>query len=249
MLDTVRNWRAILKHNQTVLNKCIFFVQKFFPRTCCLCNSTDSMPDCGLCATCFALLDAPLCVCVRCGTALPQSLPACGFCLTRNWPIKELIAAGTYSWPLKEWVIALKHHQNLPLGRLMGECLSVRLKQRMATADYLIPMPLHLARLKSRGFNQASEIARVVSKKLQIPIAWDWAIRQKETLSQAELNATERRQNMHSAFAAKNISGAHVAIIDDVVTTGATSVALGETLLKAGAKEVSVWCVARVQKQ
>ena len=249
MSSTVLNWRAILKHTQGIVNSCSDFAQRLLQRKCYLCDFPIADGYCGLCAICIDLLPAPLHACIRCGTSLPQSLPACGYCLTQDWPIKELIAAGSYVWPLKEWIIALKHHQQLPLGRLMGECLSVRLQERAATADYLIPMPLHLERLKTRGFNQASEIARVVSKNLHIPIAWDWVVRSKETKSQAELNAADRRQNMRSAFTAKSLSGARIAIIDDVVTTGATSVALAETLLKAGAKEVSVWCIARVQKE
>lgn len=243
------NWRSLLKHGQGVVQSGLHLVTKLLRRKCYLCDFIVLDSYSGICPICFTLLPIPQYPCIRCGTALPQPLEACGYCLSQAWPITELIAAGSYAWPLKGWILNLKHHQQLADGRLMAECLSVRLQQCGATADYLIPMPLHLDRLKERGFNQASEIARVVSRNLHIPTQWHWAVRQKATKSQADLKAIDRRQNMRNAFIATVSPGATLAIIDDVVTTGSSSIALAETLLKAGAKEVKVWCVARVQKK
>lgn len=248
MSETIPKLGAILKHMGVILNSCSKIIQICrAQRDCYLCSSPTLSGDSGLCSFCLSFLPAPLYTCARCGLALPAPLPACGGCLTQEWPIKETIALGAYEWPLREWIVAFKHQQHLHLGRLMGEALSLRLQKAGASADFLVPMPLHLDRLKFRGFNQASELARVISKQLKIPIAWDWAIRAQATPSQADLSKEARRKNVRSAFKATVPRGARIAIIDDVVTTGSTCLALANTLLEAGAAEVKVWCVARVQ--
>lgn len=111
--------------------------------------------------------------------------------------------------------------------------------------DLIIPMPLHRKRLQERGFNQALEIAKPVSRALKIPI--DQAvIRSKATLPQSTLHADERKRNMAKAFTTtRSYAGLHVAVIDDVMTTGHTVTALAQLLIRHGAARVDIWCCAR----
>ena len=115
--------------------------------------------------------------------------------------------------------------------------------------DVLLPVPLHNARLQKRGFNQALELARPVARRLRLPIAENLCVRNKHTAVQSELDAVERRRNLHAAFeVTRSLAGVHVAILDDVLTTGATASALTLVLRQAGAATVQVWCLARAAR-
>lgn len=120
---------------------------------------------------------------------------------------------------------------------------------RVKNVDFpqlIIPMPLHPKRLANRGFNQALEIARPIAKALQIPLDWQACRRIKDTPPQITLPRKERHKNMKNAFSCtKDFTGMHIAIVDDVITTGASVDALATVLHARGAREVSVWAVAR----
>ncbi len=112
--------------------------------------------------------------------------------------------------------------------------------------DIIIPVPLHPSRYRERGYNQSLEIARTVSKRLELPLDYRHCIRTHATHSQTELTALQRRSNMRKAFAIlKPIPYEHVAILDDVVTTGATVNELAKVLRKSGVKRIDVWACAR----
>ena len=120
----------------------------------------------------------------------------------------------------------------------------------MITAEHrpnrLIALPLHPARLRERGFNQAVEIARPIAKQFQLPLEIDTLQRIKNTEHQARLNANARWQNMRGAFVyAGDLSGQSVAIVDDVMTSGASLNAAAKALKLAGAIEVQAWVIAR----
>jgi len=110
----------------------------------------------------------------------------------------------------------------------------------------IIPIPLHQNRLKQRGFNQAAEIARPISKALKIPLIVNGLVRFKETQSQSNLGAFERRRNVNNAFRSKKyFKNQDIAVIDDVMTTGNTVYEFCKVLKKQGARRISVWCCAR----
>jgi ComF family protein len=116
----------------------------------------------------------------------------------------------------------------------------------LSRPDVLLPVPLHRQRLRQRGFNQALELARPVSRRLCIPLDPWLAVRNKATIPQASLSPKDRYRNVRDAFQVKkDVSGLKIAIIDDVMTTGHTANALANTLKKAGAREISVWVFAR----
>lgn len=129
----------------------------------------------------------------------------------------------------------------------MGELLAQAvLKRHRVWPDVLIPVPLHHERLLDRGYNQAFQIANIVSNRLTIPIDQHSIQRVDKQSSQVKLGARERDKNMRRAFTAvDDVAARKIAIVDDVYTTGATAQALARTLIKAGALSVSVWAFAR----
>jgi ComF family protein len=211
---------------------------------CLLCGDTASGSN--LCAVCKErLMSSVVLGCHRCGLPLFQRLDRCDRC-SPTWHVSKTYFLGDYDWPFRGWISRLKYHHQLHYGRIMGAWLAEQLQQEGVQVDCLIPMPLHVSRLRSRGFNQASEIAKVLSQSLHIPIAWDIATRIHATPTQTTLKANARRVNLKHAFHVQPLPGKTVAIVDDVLTTGATSQALANALLKAGATEVQLWCLARV---
>jgi ComF family protein len=109
-----------------------------------------------------------------------------------------------------------------------------------------VPVPLHASRLKERGFNQAVELARPISKRLKLKVRLDLCERSRATQVQSKLDSDERRKNLKDAFTVKApVQGLHLALLDDVVTTGATAESLARTLREAGARRVTLWSVCR----
>lgn len=154
-------------------------------------------------------------------------------------------AALDYTFPVDKLIQVYKYHQQLALARLFGTLLS-QIVGSEARPDIILPMPLHPARLRERGFNQALEIAKFIAKDLGLPLATNTARRTVNTLSQATLAWDARKKNMQGAFTYDtNLQGQHIALVDDVMTSGATLHALAKTLKRAGAAQVRVWVVAR----
>ena len=137
----------------------------------------------------------------------------------------------------------LYSHSNL---RLFGDLLAKTAVRKLDKPDCLLPVPLYKKRLKQRGFNQAIEISRSLEKAWDIPIDNNLVKRKCETQSQTGLDAKQRRRNMKGAFeVVGTVKYKHVAIIDDVVTTGSTVNELARILKISGVKKVSVYSVAR----
>jgi len=129
------------------------------------------------------------------------------------------------------------------LGKEMANYLSNQLTSR---PELIIPVPLHRRRLHSRGYNQALELSRPISKALNIPIDWQCCERIKNTQTQAQLTAKARKNNVKNAFAINNLPAVeYVAIVDDTMTTGHTVWALASQLKQAGVQRVDAWICAR----
>lgn len=143
-------------------------------------------------------------------------------------------------------ITGLKFGSQFKNARLLGTLLAEYLQKTAEKPDCIVPVPLHTARYHERGFNQALEIARTVSKTLQIPLDFSNCVRHKDTPHQTGLSAKKRRQNLRRAFSfRKPIRAHHVAILDDVMTTGSTVNALAAELKKVGVNRVDVWVCAR----
>ena len=178
--------------------------------------------------------------------ALPTPLgETCGACLGKPPAFDRTIAPFDYAAPLDTLVLRLKYGARLPLVRTVAEPMIKRLKGE-ESPDLIVPMPLSKKRLAERGFNQAAEIAKPIAAWFQLPLDLDACARVRETRAQAELPWKERRKNVRRAFACqRDFSGKTVALVDDVMTTGATMNELAREVKKAGAARVLVWVVAR----
>lgn len=198
-----------------------------------------------LCGPCDAALpwNAPACP----GCALPNAHgDLCGACLQSRAPITSTRAALAYGFPLDRLVPRFKFHQDLAAGRLLAE-LMVRGLAGAERPEAIIPVPLHARRLRARGYDQALELARPVARALQVPLLSAALVRQRDTAAQSELDAPARRRNLRGAFALRPdaVLPAHVALLDDVMTTGATLHAAAHVLRRAGVSRVDAWVCAR----
>jgi len=175
------------------------------------------------------------------------SEPFCGSCLTRAPPFARAVAPFRYAYPLDYLIRRFKYHGALAHGRVLGTLLAQRLPQDgSAWPALIVPMPLHRARHRERGFNQAAELARPVGAMLGIRVDPGLCMRQRATEDQTLLSASERRRNVRGAFALTRTPDVeHVAIVDDVLTTLSTAAELARTLRRAGVATVEVWAIAR----
>lgn len=196
-----------------------------------------------LCAPCTA--DLPWLPRARCAVcALPLASGAvCGACVARPPRFDRVDAPFAYRYPVAPLIHALKYGGRLALARTLGEALSQAVPR---DADAIVPMPLARGRLAERGFNQALEIARVVAARTGIPLDRDAARKVVDTPPQAALPWKERARNVRRAFVCDaDLSGLRIAVVDDVLTTGATLEEIARVLRRAGAASVSGWVVAR----
>jgi ComF family protein len=156
-----------------------------------------------------------------------------------------------YGFPVDTLIRDFKYGHHLYLGRFFAEQLAIALEQAWLRnsaprPDLIVPMPLHPNRLRSRGFNQAAEIARHLSRRLQIPCAYDALVRMHDTPPQAGLPRAARWQNLQGAFACPApIRARNILLVDDVLTTGASLSACADVLRQSGATRIDVAVVAR----
>ncbi len=208
---------------------------------CLLCGAASHNGAwCGPCDAALpylATLHCPVC-------ALPTMNGAtCGRCLKHAPQFDRTVAVFAYAFPLDKMVQALKFNEQLMLVRQLANKLVQRIEIR---PDCIVAMPLHPARLRERGFNQSLELARQAARNLDVPLLSHACQRVRDTPPQSALPWKERGKNMLKAFTCtKDLSGKHVAVVDDVMTSGASVNELAHALRRAGACEVSAWVVAR----
>jgi ComF family protein len=167
----------------------------------------------------------------------------CGSCLKRPPHFDATLALWRYEFPCDGLVQALKYRARLALAGFFARSLASR---PLPAFDVIVPMPLHAKRIAERGFNQALEIARGLARHRGMPIAPRGVLRVKDTLPQTDLPYEERAKNVRGAFLCKlDLSGASIAVLDDVMTTGATLNELARALKRAGATRVENLVVAR----
>lgn len=213
---------------------------------CCVCGL--SSPG-RLCPGCRADLPRLPPLCARCGDALPGNGP-CPGCRRESLPIGRTLAALPYAFPVDRLVQQLKFDGRLPRAAVLGGLLADA--AGAAGADRgpdcpaaLVPVPLHPRRLRERGYNQAERIAAVTGRRLGLPVLADAVVRHRHTPAQSGLDLAQRQRNLHDAFSVAGALPAHVALIDDVMTTGSTLQALAGVLRAAGVAHVDAWVVAR----
>lgn len=221
---------------------------------CLLCNEASEQPY-PLCVACEAELPWLEEGCQICALPLPMQGLTCGQCNRRPPAFYRVEAPWHYGFPLDALISRFKYHSQWPLGRLLaqllGRWLVHRYNEDLPRPALLLPVPLSRRRLRQRGYNQAAMLAHWLAEYTGISCNDRALKRLVDTPAQQGLTARERKRNLHQAFAVENadvLEGRHLALIDDVLTTGATAQALASLLLKAGARRVDVYCLARTAK-
>ena len=224
----------------TLFNTCVRNVHAWAGEDCLLCGA-EGGPEL-LCPACIAELPALAESCPRC--ALPSPAGAvCGSCLNHPPHFDATLALWRYEFPCDRLVQALKYRARLALAGFFARNLATR---PIPEVDLIVPMPLHAKRLAERGFNQALEVARGLARHLGRPIEPRGVLRVKNTPPQTELPYEDRAKNVRGAFLCElDLSGASVAVLDDVMTTGATLNELARVLKRAGATRVENLVIAR----
>lgn len=241
--STCQPEQAIMVYN------CTRWLQSLlFPLHCRLCDAPVGT-GLNLCSACRAELPWLGAHCTSCACPLPDAHPDthCGRCQRRPPAFDTTTALFHYRPPVDHLIKRLKFSHELGLSLLLAGLLAQRLGDRRAPLpELLVPVPLHRTRLQARGFNQATELARHLGRTLGIRHDPQLCTRHRNTRPQSLLPATARRLNLRNAFSlTRMLPAAHVAIVDDVMTSGHTSDELARTLKRAGAEHVEIWVVAR----
>jgi ComF family protein len=221
------------------------------PGQCGLCHGWGTA---RLCDTCVRRFASPRTRCMRCALAVPQGQPLCGACLTSPPAFDRAVAAVDYTHPWDGLITRFKFHQGLDLASALAGLLARAVRESdLVTPSLLLPVPLSEPRLRERGYNQAWELARRVAHTLHLKADAHLLLRMRDTPHQIALPHERRAANVRGAFAVEprrrhELEGARVAVVDDVVTTGATVGEIAQVLMHAGASEVQVWMLARTPR-
>ncbi|GAB3786257.1 ComF family protein [Dyella agri] len=215
------------------------------PLRCLLCGAAGEH-GVDLCTACAAELPRNRRCCARCALPLPVPAALCGACQRHAPPWEAAWAPFRYGWPLDRLESRFKFGRDLAAGRALAT-LWQREPLPLPAPELLLPVPLHAGRLRQRGYNQALELAKPLARHCGLPLRHDVLLRSRGTAAQTELDAAARRRNVRGAFAVRGGSTlpAHVAILDDVMTTGATLAECSRLLKQAGVARVDVWALAR----
>lgn len=234
---------------ETVNLKLGHWVDSILPRHCGACEAR--LTEAGhFCARCINALPWNHSACPGC--ALPTATGSlCAACLARPRPFDAAFAAFTLDAPVRQAVHALKYQAVFRHAPALGPLMAEALRRRAGPMpELLLPVPLHHRRLWQRGYNQSLELARILSAALTIPVMVDGMRRLRATPDQIGLGIAARRRSLDGAFSADaRLAGRHIALVDDVMTTGATFEALTVVARKAGAARVEVWALARTPKR
>lgn len=213
-----------------------------FGQDCALCGGRAH--ERLVCAGCAADLPWLRECCARCAQPLPGG-GTCGRCLRRPPAFDGATAAFEYRFPIDRLVQRFKFCGDLAVGRWIGERLAERVRGP-GTPGVLVAPPLSPRALRERGFNQAVELAKSVGRALDVRVEVAALRKVRETAPQRTLGRRLRASNLRGAFACGlDVRGAHVAIVDDVITTGATADCVARVLRDAGAASVRLWAAAR----
>ena len=215
---------------------------------CVACLSSDAIH--GLCPGCREDLPRNRWHCHTCALPLPFATPGmrCGECQSSPPSFSRAVIPWRYQFPVDGMIGRYKYHGQRKFVRPLLANFSHHIRQSAGTEqlpEALIPTPMHWRRRWSRGFNQAADIAEAIGTALDIPVAAGVVRRTRWVKAQRGLNRAERLANLHGVFEVCGTLPKRVAIVDDVVTTGATARVLAHCLLEAGAMEVQVWALAR----
>jgi ComF family protein len=220
----------------------------WLPSQCEVCRNWAGA---ALCPACVARFAAPRPRCAHCGIGLGQAAPDCGACLLEPPPFERTICVADYGFPWDRLIADFKFHGRAELAGPLADPLTRAVRAAgLPLPDSVLPVPTTASRLAQRGYNQAWELARRVAAALAVPASATLLLRPVDAAHQIELGRAERQRNLRSAFMVDpaqraRVQGRRFALVDDVMTTGATAHAAAEVLQRAGAAAVEVWVLAR----
>ncbi|MGA9334247.1 MAG: ComF family protein [Rudaea sp.] len=221
------------------------------PPLCLLCGRQGAGTR-DLCGSCADELQRNKLCCPRCALPLHAPAPMCGECLKREPPFGAAAVPFVYAHPLDMLMIRLKFGRSLAAGRVLSQVWIDAMHESPPASmpQALVPVPLHNTRLRERGYNQALELARPLANEFDIALCHNALARVRSTPAQANLDAKTRRRNMRGAFAVAEAAKlpSHVAVVDDVMTTGTTLRECARTLRRAGIERIDAWALARAPR-
>ncbi len=235
-------------HASTLFSKTLAFLESigswFLPQHCFLCRSPSPLLLCRPC-----LKDLPYhlpnpYICTRCGQFLSDNV--CSHCRSDPPTFHRLQTLFKYEHPIDQLIHAAKYQRNLGILKLLAQLMACRFSIHHYP-EVLIPVPLHLSRLRERGYNQSLELAKILSQYTGIPVDYRVVSRTKNTKPQVALSYQDRLNNLKEAFeiTRTSLNWQHIILIDDVLTTGTTLNELTQIFLNAKVSTVEVWCCAR----
>ena len=235
--------RALIGAGGSILNYCLRLRQHMLPPLCLLCSATASHGNlCEGCRTELPYLPAERCP--RCAAPSLHS-QICGTCLAHPPHYDRVLCACAYAFPLDRVILRFKFSSYLAAAPLLAELLAGAVDPA-DLPDVIVPMPLSEERLRSRGFNQALELARLLARFTGIRLALQGCVRVRHDEAQSALPFARRSRNVRGAFVClEDFGGLSVAVVDDVLTTGATLNEVALVLRRAGAARVQGWIAAR----
>ena len=241
MLPMIKDRDTLVKRGASLLRQALGRLRP--AQDCILCGAAaGSEILCARCDSALPRLHGALCP--QCALPLPAAA-VCGACQRRPPSFQQTFAALEYVFPVDSMIHAFKYSGNLALAPLLAGHLVDALHAHRRP-DVVVPVPLSRMRLRERGFNQSLEIARLVARRLELPWAASLLVRVRDTERQTTLPWRARSANVKGAFAcSSDLQGKHCALVDDVMTTGATLDEAASVLRRRGAESVSVWVVAR----
>ncbi|MDR5907329.1 ComF family protein [Franzmannia qiaohouensis] len=219
------------------------------PGRCHFCRG-PAAPDAPWCEACLVALPWNLPACPRCAEPLPPLSPsglACGACLSQPPSFVRARVALCYREEVALLVQGFKFSASPRAGAVLLALLEHQLRSAEQLPEALVAVPLHPRRARERGFDQVAWLAERLARRLGLPLVK--AQRLRHTPSQVGLSRKARRHNLKGAFSVEQTLPAHVAILDDIVTTGATCEALARACQARGATLIEIWAVARTPRQ
>lgn len=222
---------------------------RLLPAHCVFCG--QALCTGHICRQCLPLLPWNDTFCVRCGQPLPAALAdnvPCADCQAASPLFRKARAPFVYAFPIDNAIKSMKYRRQLWYAPALSALMQAAFERNFQQCDALVPVPLHRWRQLRRGFNQAFELSRVLARTNGLRILTD-VVRSRATRSQSGLSAAERKRNLRGAFGiGEPLRCRRPLIVDDVITTGTTATQLAATLLHAGAAEVNVLAIARVDR-
>lgn len=215
------------------------------PKICILCHQFHR-DNTAVCQFCIALLPHFTQSCTHCACPLfDPHYSLCGRCIKKKPAIDKTLIQYHFEEPLRSLIHQFKYHQQIHLASFLADLIVHAWQKEKTRPQCLIPVPLHPQKTRQRGFNQSLLLTKHVAKKTQVPYDLTVCKKIKNTVAQASLNSQERTKNLKGAFQINANTYEHVALIDDLLTTGSTANELATLLKRAGVKTVELWCCAR----